>query len=254
MINVTHLREEATAGLIPRYEVPGWSERFGLVAGISGRSGADDLDADFGLHSDRPVGPLMDRWRAFRDAMPEFPGSVLGYQVHGTAVRWQDGALDGMLRVEDVDGHATATHGVLLTLTVADCIPVYLAAPAHGAVALLHAGWRGAAGGILTRGLDVLKERTGAAPADVVMHCGIGICGNCFEVGHEVLEAFGLRGDHPGKWAVDVRDQLLDEAAGAGVEEATSSEWCTMHDADHFYSHRASNGGPGRMVAYLGIP
>ena len=254
MTEVTRVREEETPGPIRRYPVPGWAERFGVVAGISGRSGTDDLSADFGLHSDQPVGPIMARWRAFRDSLPEFPGLVQGYQVHGTEVRWQEGGLDGWLQVDDVDGHATATRGVLLTLTVADCIPVYLVAPRQGAVALLHAGWRGAAAGILTRGLEVLAQQAGASPADVIMHCGIGICGNCFEVGSDVLEAFGLRGDHPGKWAVDVRGELLEEAGKRGVAEATTSEWCTMHDFDRFHSHRASEAGPGRMVAYLGLP
>ena len=61
------------------------------------------------------------------------------------------GPARGWVQVEGIDGWVTTAPGVLLTVTVADCIPVYLAVPGK-AVALLHAGWRGTAGGILARG------------------------------------------------------------------------------------------------------
>ena len=54
----------------------------------------------------------------------------------------------------------------LLLVTVADCVPIYLVAPAKGAIALLHAGWRGTAAGILANGLELLRRRRrrGAPP------------------------------------------------------------------------------------------
>ena len=92
----------------------------------------------------------MSRWRAFRRAFPGFDTVVLGNQVHGVRVETA-GAGRGWLQVEGVDGWVTTTPGTLLTVTVADCIPVYLAVPGRG-IALLHAGWRGTAGGILQPG------------------------------------------------------------------------------------------------------
>ena len=86
------------------------------------------------------------------------------------------------------------------------------------------------------------------------MHCGVGVCGDCYEVGSEVLEAFGLRGDLPAPWAIDLRERLGGEGKALGVGEVTTSDWCTVHHHDRFFSHRASHGGPGRMVAYLGFP
>jgi YfiH family protein len=195
----------------------------------------------------------MDRWEAFQASLPTFRGFALGDQVHGTEVRWR-GTIDGWLREAGVDGQGTVSPGTLLLVTVADCIPIYLVAPEARACALLHAGWRGASAGILGRGLQLLEERSGVGPADVVMHCGIGVCGECYEVGSEVLEAFGLRGDLPSPWAIDLRERLAVEAAALGVQEVTVSDWCTVHDHDQFFSHRASRGGPGRMVSYLGFP
>ena len=147
----------------------------------------------------------------------------------------------------------TSARGVLLTVTVADCIPVYLVVPGRG-VALLHAGWRGTAGGILRAGLARLQEATGAAPGDVIMHCGVGICGPCYEVGSEVVTGCGLRAEGAGPWHLDLRAQLSAAAQALGVAGVTTSGWCSAHDRHSFYSHRASSGEDGRMVAYLGMP
>ena len=63
--------------------------------------------------------------------------------------------------------------------------------------ARLRAAARRLSAGIVERGLELLGEQSGANATEVVMHCGVGVCGTCYEVGYEVLEAFGLRGDLP---------------------------------------------------------
>ena len=145
----------------------------------------------------------MSRWRAFRRALPGFDAVVLGNQVHGVGVE-TIGPGRGWIQVDGIDGWVTTAPGVLLTVTIADCVPVYLLVPDRG-VALLHAGWRGTAGGILRAGVERLLAATGAAPADIVMHCGVGICGPCYEVGSEVLTGCGLPADGPGPWHLDLR-------------------------------------------------
>ncbi|MEE8061832.1 MAG: laccase domain-containing protein [Gemmatimonadales bacterium] len=254
MTSATVLREEPTTDAVPHHSIPGWTERFGVIAGITGRGGEGETAGfDLGLHSDEPVGRIMAHWQTFQESLPRFRGFVLGDQVHGTEVRWH-GPLRGWLRQAGVDGNGTVSPGILLLATVADCIPVYLVAPEARACALLHAGWRGASAGIVERGLELLGEQSGANATEVVMHCGVGVCGTCYEVGYEVLEAFGLRGDLPAPWAIDLRERLTTEALSLGVREATVSDWCSVHNNDRFFSHRASRGGPGRMVAYLGFP
>jgi YfiH family protein len=247
------LSEQVRPGDVPRFELEEWAERFGVIAGITARGDGPGRGFDLGLWTDAPAGEVMSRWRSFRAAIPGFSGVVLGTQVHKTDVVWHD-RLTGWVQLEGVDGHATATPGLLLTVTVADCIPVYLVAPEKQAIALLHAGWRGTAGGILARGLEVLKLRAGIAPGDLVMHCGVGICGSCYEVGPEVLEALALRGDDRGPWHVDLRERLAEQAEAAGIAEVSMSSWCSAHHRPLFYSHRASHGADGRMVAYLGMP
>jgi hypothetical protein len=184
--------------------------------------------------------------------MHGFNAVVLGNQVHGVEVMTVDAGV-GWVQVEGIDGWTTSAPGMLLTVTLADCIPVYLVVPGRG-IALLHAGWRGTAGGILHRGVSRLSGATGASPREMVMHCGVGICGECYEVGAEVTEGCGFPGEGPGPFHLDLRRRLADEARGLGVEAITSSDWCSAHDDDRFFSHRRSGGADGRMVAYLGMP
>jgi YfiH family protein len=246
------LTEEPVAGEPPRLELARWRDELGLVAGITGRGREAGPGFDLGLWSEAPVGEVMRRWRLFRAAMPGFSTVVLGNQVHGTEVRTV-GVSGGWLQVEGVDGWVTMSPGVLLTVTVADCIPVYLAVPGRG-IALLHAGWRGTAGGIMTRGVAALTAAVMADATDIVMHCGVGICGQCYEVGSEVVTGCGRTAEGAGPWHLDLREVLADQAAALGVGTVTRSTRCSAHERPTFHSHRASRGADGRMVAYLGIP
>jgi YfiH family protein len=249
---VTILREAPGPGSLPLYELSDWRSRYGVIAGITGRGAESDPGFDLGLWSAAPVAEVMSRWRAFRRADPRFSAVVLGNQVHGTVVSRVE-AGEGWIQVDGIDGWVTTRPGILLTVTVADCIPVYLLVPRRG-VALLHAGWRGTAGGILRAGVARLKDATGASESEIVMHCGVGICGECYEVGPEVLTGCGVPVAGPGPYHMDLRHQLVGEAAGLGLQKVTTSAWCSAHDRPTFFSHRASRGADGRMVAYLGVP
>lgn len=243
--------EEAVQGAVPRLELAAWRE-LGLVAGITGRGEAGGRGYDLGLWTAAPVGEVMGRWRAFRGSLPGAEAVALGNQIHGVEVM-TIGAARGWVQVEGIDGWVTTTPGTYLAVTVADCVPVYLAVPARG-VALLHAGWRGTAAGILRTGIEQLLLASGAEPSDILMHCGVGICGGCYEVGSEVMAACGLPHPGAGPWHADLRAVLADQAGALGIERITVSVWCSAHDRDRFYSHRASRGADGRMVAYLGMP
>jgi YfiH family protein len=245
------VREAPRPGPLPLYDLPDWRSH-GIVAGITGRGTEPGRGFDLGLWTDAPVGEVMSRWRAFRRVQQGFDAVVLGNQVHGTVVETV-GPARGWIHVEGVDGWVTTSPGVLLTVTVADCIPVYLMVPGRG-VALLHAGWRGTAGGILSAGLPRLTGATGSTPSNVVMHLGVGICGPCYEVGSEVMTGCGVAVEGPGPWHLDLRERLVAEGRRLGIERISTSAWCSAHDRASFYSHRASRGTDGRMVAYLGVP
>ncbi|MEP6551397.1 MAG: hypothetical protein ABJB95_09445, partial [Gemmatimonadales bacterium] len=66
------VREISVPGPVPRFEIPGWRGRYGVIAGITGRGSEPGRGFDLGLWSDAPVGEVMGRWRAFRHELPEF--------------------------------------------------------------------------------------------------------------------------------------------------------------------------------------
>ncbi len=235
---------------IPRFELPQWVREYGVVAGVTGRGGGFDLN----LWSRDSVGSVMTRWRTLKQTLgAPFPTAVVSHQRHGDAVATVAHRTDGLVIRDGFDGHATLVPGVMLLVTVADCVPVYLVHPPSGALALLHAGWRGIAGGILARGVERLADLARADVADIVMHCGVSICGQCYEVGPEVIEGVtGRPAGRPG--LLDLRATLLRQGEALGIRQATSSGWCTVHHPDRFYSYRRSGGASGRMVAYLGRP
>jgi hypothetical protein len=239
--------ETAVEGPVPRYELAGWRDEFGLVAGITRRGDADS-PFDLGLGGTSPAGDVLDRWGALRRAVPGFRAIVVSRQVHGTGVLWHDDAR-GLVIHEGFDGHATGSTGLLLAVTVADCIPVYLIDPVRRLVAILHAGWRGTAAGVLGAGLAELARR-GSSVENVLVHCGVGICGSCYEVGSEVFAGCGRPAPATGRGGLDLRAVLVEQARAHGVDRVSTSQFCSKHDIG-FFSHRGGSGA--RMAAYLGL-
>ncbi|MEJ2677879.1 MAG: polyphenol oxidase family protein, partial [Gemmatimonadota bacterium] len=155
------------------------------------------------------------------------------------------------------DGHVTATPGVLLTVSVADCVPVFLVDARRRAAALLHAGWRGISAGILEEGFRTMTEAFATEPADLYMHLGPHICGRCYEVGPEVFRALDL--DAPAAPApVDLAEVLARRGLRAGIPQAqiSTTAHCTRCGEADFFSFRAQRAGlapGGHQVAFLGI-
>jgi YfiH family protein len=243
------MTEAPVPGPVPRFELAEWRARFGVVAGITGRGGAPPFD--LGLSGASPIGEVLGRWRLLQSSLPEFSSITVSRQVHGTEVLWHDRG-HGMVLLEGVDGHATGAAGLLLAVTAADCIPVYLLDPVRRSLALLHAGWRGVAAGILARGITLLCQH-GSAVENLLVHCGVGICGLCYEVKSEVFRACGVTPPAAGAGGLDLRGILSEQATHIGVENVSTSHFCSKHDGALFFSHRGSAGADGRMVAYFGL-
>ncbi|MFI5005728.1 MAG: polyphenol oxidase family protein [Solirubrobacterales bacterium] len=188
-------------------------------------------------------------------------------QVHGAVVQRitaQEGSGGGAVAI-DADGHATALRGVGAMVLVADCLPVVLGT--EGAVAALHAGWRGLAGGVLEEGVRALRELGGEGDITAVIGPGAGPC--CYEVGAEVHAAFGDRSGAgaevnaaPGDWSevgrrppgrnLDLPGLARERLAAAGVGRIEDVGMCTICD-ERLFSHRREGLGAGRQagVAWL---
>jgi YfiH family protein len=171
---------------------------------------------------------------------------AMGWQVHGTDVHsWtrpdpSQAFLDAAGGHLKVDGHYTRAPDLGLLVLVADCLPVALAG--DGAVAMLHCGWRGLAGGLIGR---TATQFDGAAPRAAAVGPGIGRC--CYEVGDEVLAEFaGYEGAADGRM-LDLRAIADAQLRAAGIERIEHVDLCTSCRADLFFSHRRDDGITGRQ-------
>ena len=200
-------------------------------------------------------GEGAERGAAARERLRELIGVrrlARGYQVHGTTVRIVRSAAeaeaDGDTPHEHADGQATALAGVAPIVLSADCLPVALAT--SGSVAMVHAGWRGLAAGVLERGVQALRELDGARSGEIfaAIGPGAGVC--CYEVGGEVLAAFGL-GARDGR-KIDLRAIARARLLDAGVGQVADVDACTICD-ERFFSHRREGERAGRQagVAWL---
>jgi hypothetical protein len=210
---------------------------------------------DLSLFGTGATGPVMGRWEVL-GARLGFRVLAHGRQVHGSTVRLHEVRSPGLHVAPATDGHVTARAGVLLTVSAADCVPIFLVDPERRAVAALHGGWRGIAAGILEAGLAVLGERLASSPADLHMHLGPAICGGCYEVGPEVHQALGLGTGLAAvsrPTPVDLRTVLVGRAVAAGVspDRITRSELCTLCGDSPFFSHRG--GDAERQVGFIGV-
>jgi len=203
----------------------------------------------FGTAGDEPVGAVMGRWARLQQVLaPAGRRFATAVQVHGSRVVVHAPGWEGWLRVPAADGHVSVERGTGMAVTVADCVPIFLAHPS-GATALLHSGWKGTAGRIVERAIEALAHR-GVPTGELRAHLGPAICGGCYEVSPEVyglLTGRAVAAPTP----VDLRALIAEHARRAGVRHVTTSTFCTRCDNGTFYSHRAGDAGRqlGVMIA-----
>ena len=170
---------------------------------------------------------------------------VVGRQVHGTDVVLLSEEVAGYdVGREQGDGVATARSGVAAAVHVADCVPVAIGG--EGAVAVLHGGWRGLAGGILAEGVRALREL--GADGELQAAIGPGAGGCCYETGEEVREHFAAYGAARGR-LLDLKAVAAAQLREAGVATVEDLGLCTICD-ERFFSHRREGPATGRQGAF----
>lgn len=218
-----------------------------------------------GLNYGRKAGDA-ESVRANRAALEPMLGArpVFLDQVHGADVvtlqpDWHD---DNAPRA---DAAVSTDPELAVAILVADCLPVLFAAP--GGVAGAHAGWRGLAAGVLENTVAALSLQAVCEPRDVKAWLGACIGPTAFEVGPEVVAAFGreaLPQDQPGflyrpnpdpRWRADLPLLARERLRAAGVTEISGGTWCTLTDDSRFFSFRGEAlGRPrGRMAACIAL-
>lgn len=168
------------------------------------------------------------------------------------------------------DAAVTNVPKVPLSLTVADCVPVFFYDRTTGSVGVAHAGWRGTVGGIVAKTLAKMQQEFQAEPSQIRVGIGPSIGPRAFEVGSEVLEEFARAFSEPGV-ILEHHDQAARQAgkgfvnlweanrimalrAGAAAENIQISGWCTHSNPKEFFSHRRDEGKTGRLLAGIVLP
>jgi purine-nucleoside/S-methyl-5'-thioadenosine phosphorylase / adenosine deaminase len=213
------------------------------------------------------AGPVSENRRRLERAVG---GAIfVARQVHGaTVLRVRAGDDRDALAARDADALCTDAPGVVLGVFVADCIPAVLVDPRTGALAAVHAGWRGTVAGVLPAAVRALGAEFGARPGDLRVALGPAIGPCCFEVGPEVVAAFeallpdararGLVLPSPrgaaGKANVDLKaaNRLLLERAGVSPEAIDAGPECTHCDGARFYSFRRDGNATGQLMGVVG--
>lgn len=205
----------------------------------------------FGLAGAEPTGEVMARWsRLQEDLSDKSRRTVIGRQVHGATVLTHRGGWEGLLRTGEADGHLAEEKGIALTVSVADCVPVFIA-HSSGVVGILHSGWRGTVARIIDAGINAFG-RLSIPPDELKIHLGPAICGRCYEVSAEVrAELTGQPANRPGN--VDIRSLIAEHARELGVSDISVSPDCTRCDNDRYFSHRAGDSGRQLGVIVAGL-
>ncbi|MBK7406614.1 MAG: peptidoglycan editing factor PgeF [Saprospirales bacterium] len=177
------------------------------------------------------------------------------HQVHGDNILLVEQAG----QYEGYDALITSQPGLFLSVTVADCTPILVYDPVQQAVAAIHAGWRGAAGRIVAKSLEAMEAACQTRAEDCRAFIGTCIDECSYEVGAEVVAhfapAFSRKGEHPGKFLLDLKAANAAQLREAGVPESQieiSPYSTVLHNADYF-SYRKEGGETGRMLAIIGL-
>jgi YfiH family protein len=251
----------------------------GIFARQGGTSSAPFATLNGGLSvGDDPAHVTENRARVVA-TLPGHPTLVTAHPVHGTEIV--------EVVAEDIahatgptvyipakaDAMLTRARGVGLFWAYADCTPILMVDPAHAAIALVHAGWRGTSSAVAVQALRAMGERYGTRPADVIIGFGPSIGPCCYEVDAPVQAAFATHplasqhtffstsmvpegtGDERPSLRLDVaacnRAQLI--ASGVPAERIEMNEFCTGCRRDLFFSHRMEHGKTGRFAVVIAL-
>lgn len=252
-----------------------------VVHGVFTRHGGYSQHPYTGLNVSVTTGDNVEHVRLNRAAISEALGLPLVWArpVHGNRIAvidrdfieggGQEKPWHERLRYVEADAMVTNQPGFVMLWGFGDCAPVLLSDPRHGVVALVHAGWRGAAAAIVLHAVETLRQRFDTRPTDLlagVAPC-IGAC--CYQVDESVQATFAAdpfawesaafveRPDREGRPAtyLDMRETSYRQLRAVGIlpEHIEVSDYCTGCRTDLFYSHRREPKPSGRFAAGIGL-
>ena len=214
-----------------------------------------DLRAGLSLKGAGDMRPGEPRREALFRRLGIDPARVCApHQIHSTRIVRVD-SPEVLASGEGADGLAADRTRAVLTVTVGDCLPIFLVHRSGRAFALLHSGWRGT--GIAAEAVRLFASEYGVPPGELAAVLGPGIGPCCYAVEEARYESFRRRfGERAvraeaGRFFLDLKAANAGLLAASGVEEVTASEECTAC-TPWLSSFRRDGPGFARMVAFIG--
>lgn len=243
------------------FVVPNWNAPPNVHAVMTTRNGGVSKSPYDGFnlatHVDDDLETVLENRRLLRTelSLPNEPFWL--EQIHSNIV--VEASTDLILPQADAsysnqkDASYSNQKDVVCTVMTADCLPVLMCSTDGTQVAAIHAGWRGLANGIITNTVAALKTEK------VIVWFGAAIGAERFEVGDDVRDTFlkkstdyatAFKVHENGGWLADIYALARIELAHLGITQVYGGEFCTVTDADRFYSYRRDK-QTGRMATLI---
>ncbi|HEX5514412.1 MAG TPA: peptidoglycan editing factor PgeF [Gammaproteobacteria bacterium] len=200
-------------------------------------------------HTEDVAADVMENRRRLRQRLGLLAEPAWLTQVHGVDV------VPAAAGPACADAAWTEQPGVPCVVMSADCLPVLFCDQAGEVVAAAHAGWRGLVGGVL----EATVAAMGCPPQRLLAWLGPAIGPEAFEVGGEVRQQFiaadpaaaaCFRPSPEGRWLADLYALARQRLTRAGVEAVYGGGFCTVRQAELFFSYRR-DGRTGRMATLI---
>ncbi len=238
--------------------LPRLAEGTGIVrAAMSTRQGGVSAEP-FGMNLSFRVGDnpetVAENRRRFLEHFGAGPGQLaVPVQVHGTTIRRADGGGE----YPACDALMTDRVGLVLGVTVADCVPILLADPVSHVIAAAHAGWRGTAAGIARAVVRAMEGESGISPRRLLAFVGPAAGACCYAVGPEVADLFTpeVVNRRDGGLFVDLKSSNAAQLAASGVLPGSIEihPLCTITERHLLHSFRRDGSRSGRMMAAISL-
>ena len=157
----------------------------------------------------------------------------------------------------EADAIITDIKGISIGILTADCVPVLFLDSRNKVIAAVHAGWKGTASKIASKTVKMMIERFESRPQEIRAAIGPAIGACCYEVGQEVVDAVGYRGNasvqREGKWYLDLPKANLLQLQEMGITDINVSDICTSCRTNLFFSHRKEMRKTGRQLSFISL-
>lgn len=259
----------------PYLTFPIFASHADVIAAVSMRDGGISMppyhSANMSFSAGDDPACVTENRRRYLTALGIAPETIISTnQVHGTnilTVGKKDcgrGALSPGTAIPACDGLLTAEPGVPLMMNFADCTPIFLYDPIKKIAALVHGGWRGTAGNIASRAVQIMKENFGANPQNILAAIGPAIGPCCFEVGEDVIQEMAKLFSPPAMatltketgnahflFDLPEANRRLLLRAGLAEDHIENCGICTYCHDSKFFSYRKSGGKTGRHMGVI---